>query len=202
MKILRSLAFAYGRHNRSRKAAFAVRVAERTHAQTVLLVGVSGSQGPVDNIVERLIAKDFGFVVASGITATQGWLRYVVADGRRLPFPDKSFDLVYANAVIEHVGGEADQQRFADEMKRVGRTWILTTPNRWFPVEAHFHSLLTHWRADWAPRGTVTRLLGRRDLQRLVGTGSVRGLPVLSPTLIAYGSDGGALASSPAGQST
>jgi hypothetical protein len=110
-----------------------------------------------------------------------------ITDARRLSSADSSFDLVFANAVIEHVGGLEQQARFVDEVVRVGQAWIITTPNRWFPIEAHYHTLLTHWSSSWAPRGSVTRLLGIRDLRSLLPAGVVRGIPLLSPTLTAVG---------------
>jgi 2-polyprenyl-3-methyl-5-hydroxy-6-metoxy-1,4-benzoquinol methylase len=66
-------------------------------------------------------------------------------DATRLPFPDKSFDIVYSNAVIEHVGDYAAQQRMADEVRRVGKRWFITTPNRWFPFEFHVRMPLLSW---------------------------------------------------------
>lgn len=188
VRVLRRLAFAFGRWNRRRKAEFALRVAKMVGARSVLLVGVSGDRNPVNNLIEDRLENSLPFVVASGIVdQVHDWKHYVIADGRCLPFGDGAFDLVYSNAVIEHVGDATDQQRFVDETARVGRTWIITTPNRWFPVEAHEHTLLTHWRADWAPRDGVTRLLGVRDLRSLLPSGVVRGMALFSPTLTAVG---------------
>jgi ubiquinone/menaquinone biosynthesis C-methylase UbiE len=65
-------------------------------------------------------------------------LRIVRADGRSLPFADKSFDWVFSNAVIEHVGNWEDQQQFAAEIRRVAsRGYFITTPNLYFPIEPH-----------------------------------------------------------------
>ena len=62
--------------------------------------------------------------------------------------PDGAFDVVYSNAVIEHVGGRERQRRFVREALRVGRRVFLTTPNRWFPVEVHTRLPLVHWLPD------------------------------------------------------
>lgn len=74
-------------------------------------------------------------------------LSYVnmVGDGRHLQCADKSYDLAFANSVIEHVGGEVDAAAFASEMRRVGRSVYCQTPNKWFPVEPHLGALFLHW---------------------------------------------------------
>ena len=65
-------------------------------------------------------------------------IRMVKADGRLLPFADRSFDWVFSNAVIEHVGNYEDQQQFAAEIRRVAsRGYFVTTPNLYFPIEPH-----------------------------------------------------------------
>jgi hypothetical protein len=60
----------------------------------------------------------------------------VTADACRLPFAGKSFDIVFSNAVIEHVP-LALQPKMAEEIMRVGRSWFITTPNFWYPMEMH-----------------------------------------------------------------
>jgi 2-polyprenyl-3-methyl-5-hydroxy-6-metoxy-1,4-benzoquinol methylase len=68
-----------------------------------------------------------------------------VADARKLPFDDDEFDIVYSNAVIEHVGGWEDQVAMAREVSRVAKNWFVTTPNRWFPFEFHLRLPFVSW---------------------------------------------------------
>lgn len=69
----------------------------------------------------------------------------VIGDGRALPYSDREFEIAYSSSVIEHLNRWEDQQRFAREIRRVGRSVYVQTPNRWFPVEPHFGALFVHW---------------------------------------------------------
>jgi len=69
----------------------------------------------------------------------------VLGDGTSLPFADRSFDLVFSNSVIEHVGSRAQQARFATEIARVGKQYWVQTPNRYFPIEQHLWTPIVHW---------------------------------------------------------
>jgi hypothetical protein len=82
---------------------------------------------------------------------------WVAGDGRRLPFRDGAFDVVFSNSVIEHVGGPESQRRFAREAARVGRRYWIQTPNRWFPVEQHLLTPLIHWLPQRWQRAIVPR---------------------------------------------
>jgi hypothetical protein len=64
--------------------------------------------------------------------------RRVVADGCDLPFGDQTWDIVFCNSVIEHLGSPAKQQRLASEIERVGISYFVQTPNYWFPIEPHY----------------------------------------------------------------
>jgi len=74
--------------------------------------------------------------------------RYVQGDALEMPFADGEFDIVFSNAVIEHVGGREQQRRFVEESLRVARRAFVTTPNRWFPIEVHTRLPLVHWLPD------------------------------------------------------
>jgi SAM-dependent methyltransferase len=94
---------------------------------------------------------------------------YVQGDALALPFEDGSFDVVFSNAVIEHVGGRERQRRFVSEALRVGRSAFVTTPNRRFPVEVHTRLPFVHWLPE-PLAGRVYSRLGRdegRDLHLL-----------------------------------
>lgn len=62
-----------------------------------------------------------------------------------LPFDDESFDLVFSNAVIEHVGAQEEQRAFLDEILRVGKRAFVTTPNRRHPIEFHTVTPFLHY---------------------------------------------------------
>jgi len=65
---------------------------------------------------------------------------YLKQDATSLPYSDNSFDVVYSNSLLEHVGKEF-QYKVANEIKRCGtRCWV-QVPNRNFPLELHYYAL-------------------------------------------------------------
>jgi SAM-dependent methyltransferase len=101
--------------------------------------------------------------------------------GEPLPFEAGSFDIVFSNAVIEHVGTRDQQREFLQEILRVGRRAFVTTPNRWYPVDLHTVTPLLHWMPagiyrrlyrvlgfDFFSREENLNLLDRRSLLRMV----------------------------------
>jgi SAM-dependent methyltransferase len=54
-------------------------------------------------------------------------------DGKKIPYDDKSFDLVYATHVLEHV---TDERGFLSELRRVSRRYIYVE----VPCELHLRS--------------------------------------------------------------
>jgi SAM-dependent methyltransferase len=102
-------------------------------------------------------------------------VRYVQGDACALPFADGEFEVVFSNAVIEHVGGRERQRRLVLEALRVGRRIFLTTPNRRFPVEVHTGLPFVHWLPDAVAHRAYD----------LVGKGFAKELDLLSPGTLA-----------------
>ena len=123
-----------------------------------------------------------------------------------LPFNDNEFDIAFSNAVIEHVGSRESQRAFILEMLRVSRSFFLTTPNRWFPIELHtaipflhylppkiYRNILAGMGETYWSKEENLNLLSKKDLLALfpkdvdVFIDNVQ-LLGLSTNLIAYGS--------------
>lgn len=110
-----------------------------------------------------------------------------VADGTKLPFPDRAFPLVFSSSVIEHVP-KALHEPFASEIRRVGERYFVQTPNKWFPIEPHYQFPFFHFFPErlqralnkrftlgWQQKGSwedIT-LLSARDLRRLFPDGEI-----------------------------
>ena len=78
-------------------------------------------------------------------TPSSASIHFVTGDGCSLSYADRSFDIVFSNSVIEHVGDWERQKAFALEVRRVGsRLWI-QTPAREFWIEPHLLTPFIHW---------------------------------------------------------
>lgn len=88
----------------------------------------------------------------------------VVGDATEMPqFDAGFFDLVFSNSVIEHLYTLENQRKMADEVMRVGKYFFIQTPNKYFPVEAHYALPF----AQFYPKSLTYFLLTKTKLSRL-----------------------------------
>ncbi len=115
------------------------------------------------------------------------WFEAVTGDACEVSFPDKCFDVVFSNSVIEHLGARERQRQFAAECMRCGRGFFVQTPNKWFPIDTHTLMPVAHWfprlfrrLIRFSPRALISkmtemdvadlrglRLLGKSEMQEL-----------------------------------
>jgi SAM-dependent methyltransferase len=187
------LADAVSLRSRRRKFALFMETMRPTPETTVLDIGVDaagfGEVGGAEhggcgtlNFFEELYPWEeritgIGLHDGSGFRERYPRASYVQGDALDLPFPDRAFDLVFSNAVVEHVGGREAQRRFVAEALRVSRRVFITTPNRWFPIEVHTRAPLVHWLPEPAAHRAYD-LLGKpwAKANHLLGPGDLRAL--------------------------
>lgn len=140
----------------------------------------------------------------------------IAGDARAMISKDASFDVVFSNSVIEHVGTYQDQLQMAKEVRRVGKRYFIQTPNKYFPLEPHFLFplfqflpinirvlLLQNFKLGWfsktpdkvKAREIVEgiRLLGKREFMALFPNAAIYEEKILGMTksFVAYGGWGG-----------
>jgi SAM-dependent methyltransferase len=118
-------------------------------------------------------------------------ITYVEGDACNvIGYADHSFDIVFSNSVIEHVGDDKKQIEFAKEVMRLGGSYWVQTPSKYFPIEAHCgmpfwwlypeplrQYFITRWRRKlpaWTEMVEGTRVLGIRQLQTLFPKATVK----------------------------
>jgi len=127
----------------------------------ILDVGTSDDTGIGSNMLEQLYPHRDHLTCASltdgkAILAAYPGVHHVqIAAGEPLPFEPNAFDIVYSNAVLEHVGSLRRQQLFIEEMCRVAPRRFLALPNRGFPIEHHTCLPFLHY----LPKSWFRRLL-------------------------------------------
>ena len=185
---LRSLASRMALHARRGIYARFVALAGTEPGRRLLDLGVTPDTNlPDSNFLERWYPHGADITMASveDCTALEvvfpGTTFVRIQPDQVLPFPDAYFDVGFCSAVLEHVGGAAQQRFVIQELLRLCRRVFLTTPDRAFPIEVHTFLPVLHWlpkrvhrrvlrwlgRSFWAMEANLN-LLTRRELAQLV----------------------------------
>jgi SAM-dependent methyltransferase len=185
------LAESVSMFNRRRKLQIFNHLVKPSDKLHVLDVGVLGGSG---REAENFLEKNYPFtskIVGLGIedlTTFKTEFKDITAvqyDGTDFPFKDCSFDVCWSNAVVEHVGNRNAQVRFLKEIYRVSRLGIVTTPNRYFPIEVHtllpfvhflpaagFNFVLKALSSTWKVGQNLT-LLSVRDIRSILAEAEI-----------------------------
>ena len=121
-------------------AALVETCGDKANVNSILEVG-SGTGAVLDELSRRMPGKQFTGIeigdTRSKAVTLPGGAQIHGYDGKTIPYPDRSFDLVYASHVLEHV---TDERGFLYELRRVARRAVYVE----VPLELHAR---TSWKA-------------------------------------------------------
>lgn len=149
------------KRNRTKKYHRFLNLIKPKQEDIILDVGFNDTEhSSVDNFLEKnypYLDKITALGVESDSIFKKNYplVNTVIYDGSIFPFKNKSFDIGWSNAVIEHVGDRSKQLLFLTEIYRTCKTVYMTTPNRYFPIEVHTRIPLLHW----LPKNIFDKLL-------------------------------------------
>ncbi len=137
--------------NRKGKYDYFMQILNPDKHTTILDVGFTGTEEyGTPNALEKFYPYQYN-ITALGIEDSKEFskrypeVKIVLYDGNTFPFNSNEFDIIWSNAVLEHVGGYEKQKYFLAEALRTGKRIYLTTPNRFFPIEVHTRLPLLHF---------------------------------------------------------
>lgn len=131
---------AGGFTRRDNTLAFYIRVSALIEPTSVVLDLGAGRGAQFDNSnftshfirlqgrVARLVGVDVDPVVLTNPALDEA---HVIAPDKPLPFPDASFDVIYSDWVLEHIGDPAFFAREVERVLKPGGWFCARTPNRW-----------------------------------------------------------------------
>ncbi len=149
--------YFYPDESRDGAAAFYGWIRQHTTPQTVLLnlgAGPRADRAPIrvfKGEVARVVGADIDPDVKCNPELDEA---YVIKDGR-LPFPDRTFDVVVSDWVLEHV---ESPEKFLGEVRRVlkkGGSFFFRTPNKY-----HYVGLIARATPDWFHKLVANRARG------------------------------------------
>jgi hypothetical protein len=188
----------YMGRSRGKKYKQFISLTKPEEGATILDVGVADREySPFDNYLEKTYPYPDRITALSIYPLEEFKKRYshvktVTYKGGTFPFNDKEFSIAYSNAVIEHVGGFAQQVDFVRELIRCSCSFYFTTPAREAPVEMHTNYLFMHWLPknvhdrflkrcgkSWAT-GNYMNLLRKKDIENIMKEAKVKEYKVVT----------------------
>jgi SAM-dependent methyltransferase len=173
-------------NNRKRKYELFINKLRPNPKMLILDVGPNDIEySPFDNYLEKVYPYPenitaLGMGPLDELKSNYPYIKVVSYNGKLFPFKDQAFDIIWSNAVLEHVGDRHEQIFFLQEIRRCGKRAFLTTPNRYFPFELHTSIPLLHWfpknffdrllkamGKSWAT-GSYMNLLSYRDVNNIL----------------------------------
>ena len=93
--------------------------------------------------------------------------RFRTYDGRDLPLPDRSVDVIFSQQVLEHVGADRIESYYAEEGRvlKPGGLVLHQVPHRLVPYDSHSRTWFIHY-LPWSLQRPLYKLLGR-DVERI-----------------------------------
>jgi len=155
--VIKRVAEVFSERCRTRRAALFCRYLHPTQEDKILDLGSEDGDFIAEIIPfrENVFIADIDGEMLSRGRARYGFETVLLDESGVLPFEDDYFDIVHCNSVIEHVTvdkirrwslqSQKDftevaferQKQFANEIRRVGKSYFVQTPNKNFVFESH-----------------------------------------------------------------
>lgn len=191
MKIIERLKWRVSVWNRMRKLEFfCEKMSERDRIIDIGVMPFNDRNGAGTNYLEEyFLAKGYPIDALAKCAGGEErefdsfkehyWnCRLFFFDGIDFPVPEKPYDIALSNAVIEHVGTREAQRKWLEGLRPICRKLIITTPNRYCPIEAHTNTFLWHIVSrrfrNWLSAEHNVNLLSLKEFKEILESSGFR----------------------------